>query len=138
MILKYEGICIIPISRIKNESGEVADIIDVTYLDSIIRYADRKNLAVMYLSFSIGLVYYDTYIQNESRSFTLNKIWYAVVSEQVVRACLSYGVSKVYLMNNVRYGYDNLSKSIERRGVKVISPILGYKEDVIPKLLSIL
>lgn len=133
----YRGLCIIPISRKKKDEGEVSDILNIPYLDLIIRYADRNQYAVMYLSKTSGLVYYDSYIKYENNKVMNIELWSSIVAEQVLRLCLDINTSKVILMNiNKNGGYSELSKKIQRKGLAVENPIQGYKEDILNIILG--
>lgn len=134
--MMYKGLCIVPISRKKKDEGCVGDIINVSYLDLIVRYADKNQYAIMYLSKTKGLVYYDSYIDYESNKVINMELWEAIVSEQILRMCLDINVPKVVLMNLNKIGYKGLTDKIRRRGLTVENPIQGYKEDILNVILG--
>ena len=114
----------------------VSDILNIPYLDLIIRYAEKNQYAVMYLSKTNGLVYYDSYIECENSYITNLKLWSAIVSEQVLRMCLDINVPKVVFMNHNKRGYEELIYSVRKRGLTVETPIQGYKESVLNIILK--
>lgn len=133
--IKYKGLCIIPIETKLIKTGLVQDIIRISYLDDIIDLSNRKGLYVKYLSTLKGLVDYDTYIGYESGKVE-NPLYYKIVAEQIYRECLDRSVSVVYFMSRKRSEVSlNLVKSMERYGIEVISPIMGFSLKAVPNAL---
>lgn len=131
----YNGLCIVPIRRKVSVSGYVSDIMTLPYLDNIVSFTEKKRLALTYLSCSKGLVYYDTFLTDEVvRKET--HIWDLVVSEQIYRLCLSFSIKEVWMMTRFRNEYQGLIGMLNRRGIKVYTPIHGVNEDNIPKVLQ--
>ena len=63
----YKGLCIIPIETSFLRSGTVEEMLSIDYLDSIIDFANYRNLLVKYLSTSKGIVDYTTHIETETQ-----------------------------------------------------------------------
>lgn len=132
----YKGLCIIPIETSFLRSGTVEEMLSIDYLDSIIDFANYRNLLVKYLSTSKGIVDYTTHIETETQK--VHKLYARIVAEQVYRECIENFVSEVYYMGR----YDtktakDLIESIKGYGVRVYSPIIGCKPFIIPKVLML-
>ena len=136
MINKYNGIVIIPLRKRTVTSGYVKDLIGLSYIDDIISYSNRKNFTVLYMSYSRGLVFYNTFLDSEVIIPKIGELWYKVVSEQVFRTCVLCGTSNVYLFIKHNNELDKLPKYLVNRGLKVKTPIKGFRDDIIPVLLK--
>ena len=133
-MINYRGLCVVPIRRKIEVSGYVSDIVHLSYLDSVAEFSDKMQLALTYLSFSKGIVFYDSFLSNEIIKKE-SKIWDAIVSEQIFRMCLSFSVPEVWLMSLYRNDYKGLISFLRARGVKVRTPLYGYTEDIVPIVL---
>ena len=51
-MINYRGLCVVPIRRKTELSGYVSDIVHLSYLDSVVEFSDKMQLALTYLSFS--------------------------------------------------------------------------------------
>lgn len=130
MILTYEGLCLVPIKVSGNASGRVCDIISNSLLPEILKFAERKNLAVMYLSNIHGLVYYDTFLTNESMRQRPKQIqlWTRLVAEQIYRECIELSVTKIFYMGNNFRGLDiSLKYTIIGYGLRFEFPLSGMR-----------
>jgi len=136
MVHIYNGIVIIPLRKRTVSAGYVKDLIGVSYIDDIFNYSKRKNFAVLFLSYSKGVVFYDTFLDNEVIISNVSDIWCKVVSEQIFRTGVMCNTSNIYLFVKHSKELDKLPKYLVERGLKVKTPIKGFTDDIIPKLLN--
>ncbi len=130
MILSYKGLCLVPIKVLGHASGRVCDINQNPLLPEILRFAEQKNLAVMYLSYIHGLVYYDTFLTDEGTGQRPTQVqsWTRLVAEQLYRECLELSVTRIFYMGNYTRGIDiYLKYSIINCGLRFDSPLSGMK-----------
>ena len=132
---KYNGIVIVPLRKRNVSSGYVKDLVGLSYIGNIFNYSKRKNFAVLYLSYSKGIVFYDTFLEREVIT-DVSDLWYKVVSEQIFRTCVLCSTSNVYLFIKHSRELENLPKYLVDRGIKVKTPIKGFMDNIIPKLLD--
>lgn len=135
--MTYNGICIVPVQRKSLATGTVQEILSLSYLDALIDYANRKSLAVLYLSKSAGIVHYDDFIQYEPDVPVNLNLWQSVVAEQIGRLCIQFSTPEVHLMCQTRVEYEGIVSKLRSRGVRVTTPILGYKSNVVSRVLLI-
>lgn len=135
----FSGVCIIPLGRATKNSksyGYPYEVSNIYFLEDILDYAKRQNLAVLYLSVSNGIVCADDLIQRDSISISSFdndrfKKWSAVISEEISRVCLLFMTPKVYLMCRSYNSYYLISDILSRRGIRVYTPIAGVKGDIV-------
>ena len=133
---EYKGLCLIPIETGIKKSGTVKDILRIPYLDSIIDLSNRRNLYVCYISNSLGLVDYDTYIEMEVKNN--NPLFNRILAEQIYRCCIDMFVSQVYYMGRrSEKSYRDFLDMVRYYGIEVFSPVLGLDKEIIPKMLEL-
>lgn len=122
----YKGIVIIPLNRRKLSCGVVKDLVNVPYYLDLVQYANRNNYTILYLTYSRGIVSYDTFLDGEVIR-PLTDLWCKIVYEQLIRSCIICGTFNLIFM--VRYSNElfKLVDYIEGKGFTIKTPIKGLK-----------
>ena len=128
-----KGIVIIPEgSKTVNslDVGKPNEVTNIVHYDEILEYARKKESVVLYLTSYYGLIssesvigsdYYDLALLDKD---VLMK-WNLVICEEIVRACIDNGTTKVYLMCKEFYKYGKLVNEVKSRGIDLETPLMG-------------
>ena len=140
-VITINGLCFI----LENHKGSKEDypykMFSKNHLRAYMEYANRLGLGVLYISNRVGVCYCDDIVEPCVKTLSQYntkklKYWSRIVAYQIVQECYKYSTLNVHLMCRSYNNYKFLIKDLRRYGLNVITPVMGYKEDKVDKVLE--